>query len=217
MSDEAVRLRRMFQELEEQNVPMLFWACSGLGINQERTSVEWDDRTPMGQLYESYTIDMLCDRVEYLIENEGILSSIVIGGLLNHLVDMFDYMGDPNKVPDSIDTSMDMLDGLKRMRGMPFEERPAPLSDKSLDRMIGQIEESFGRVRPHQQQCERIATMLKAQWNEKFPLDYFCKQLLGHLSKIWVFCFKKAIADIQALPLFLHPSISRRRQCRRDL
>jgi hypothetical protein len=92
---------------------------------------------------------------------------------------MFDYMGDPNKVPDSIDRNMDILDGLKRMRGMPFPERPAPLPDALLDRTIGQIEESFGRMRPHQQQCEEIATLLKAKWNEKFPADYFCKLILG--------------------------------------
>src|SRR4051812_8517504 len=103
MSDEVGRLRRMFEEFDEQDISLLFWACSGLGINQERTEVEWDDHIPMGKLYKPYTIDMLCERVRSLIEDEGIMSGIVIGGLLTQLVDIFDYMGDPNKVPDSVD------------------------------------------------------------------------------------------------------------------
>jgi hypothetical protein len=181
-SDELARFRQMMEELEAEGMDeILGWACLGLGVEAKRTSRPWADDIPMGELYEPYTIDQLCDRVRHLLEKEGILSAIVIGGLLNQLVDMFDFMGDPNRVPDSIDRNMDTMNDLKQMRSVPYELRPKRIfTDEALDRMIKQIQDSFSRLRPHQDRCEALCEALKKQWNEKFPASYFHEIIFGH-------------------------------------
>jgi hypothetical protein len=181
-SDELARIRKMMEELEAEGMgDILAWACLGLGIKKKRTSKPWADDIPMGELYEPHSIDQLCDRVQYLVEEEGILSAIVIGGLLNQLVDMFDFMGNPNKVPDSIDRNMDTMNELQKMRSVPHEFRPNKVfTDEALDQMIEQMKDSFSRMRPFQEQSEELGEALEKQWNKKFPASYFHEIIFGH-------------------------------------
>ena len=174
MQSPIQRLGAVVSALPEYVREAIVWnGCLALGRGPARNDKPFDEDVPMGELYDPLTVEDLCDEMQTLVDERGMMEEFVIDGLFQFVISWHERMADADISGRILDRSLSMLQRLESELRKPLDQRDILTSDDVLKKMIQQLKDGMTRRPKFKEECLDLAFAVRSAWETSFPSKYW--------------------------------------------
>lgn len=163
-------IRRIPGEWAQFTVTVSGWV---LGLHEEPTGLEDDGNRPVSHLYWDLSVDDVKGRMIELVEEGGLDEQMLVAGCLG-CVDfrLYGYV-DPASQEEASANRSRRLEEFRHMLTLPESERRPSMSDESLTKFIGFMEEADAKRNSTDEKVRDALEFFRSERDRLFTFEFW--------------------------------------------